>query len=283
MFEHRSSPSEWQGARLGWVGAGWALKRLDGTIMRFQSCTGSGRPCSIVEERDGDGHSIHYRRDRSGRLLRMEAQDRWIAFTYDTDKRIVRAYDSAGNDVRYGYDADGRLAHVQASNGNEHRYTYTDRDEMSTISDPGIRIENAYGPDGRCVRQVSYTPGSQDPYRFEFAYLVKDGVVMQSDVTQSDGTWTRYTYGPDRYIESESRADAGSQPLTFTYTRNPLTSVVTTLTLTCPDETGRLVQRSSPVGNGNEEWVKWGLLVTTCSGSNQEADLPKTWPQAAGA
>jgi YD repeat-containing protein len=84
MFEHRSSPSEWQGARLGWIGSGWALKRLDGTIMRFQSCTSSGRLCSIVEERDGDGHTIHYRRNPSGQLVRMEAQNRWIAFSAGT-------------------------------------------------------------------------------------------------------------------------------------------------------------------------------------------------------
>jgi YD repeat-containing protein len=283
MFEHHTSPTEWRGARLGWVGTGWALRRADGTIMRFQSCGSTGRFCSILEERDADGHTIRYRRDRSGQLSRMEAApDRWIAFTYDTRKRVVRAYDSSGNEVRYEYDGVGRLSHVKTSNGTERRYGYTEQDQMSTIADPGIRIENTYDSNGRGIRQVNFIDGSGEPYTFDFAYVLKDGAVVQSDTTTSDGTWTRYTYAPSGYIESESWARVGEEPITFTYQRAAVSSVITLLTVTCPDETGRPIRQSSPVGNGNEEWIKWALFVANCFGGANRDYLPNGWPQAVG-
>lgn len=267
MYEHRASPSEWRGARLGWTGTGWALRRLDGTLLQFQPCGGpSARSCSIVRERDADGHTIDYRRDRDGRLSRIEAaRDRWIGFDYDARNRVVRAYDHAGNEVRYDYDDRGRLSHVQSSGGSEHRYTYTDRDEMTTISDPGIRIENTYDAAGRCIGQVNFVPGSPEPYTFDFAYVVENGAVVQADTTRSDGTWTRYLYGSNRYIQSETWARGGSQPATFTYERDPVTNVITALSLTCPDRTGRPLPHSSFVRDGNEEWIKWDLLRTNCS------------------
>src|SRR5258705_5420480 len=139
MFEHHASPSEWQGARLGWIGTGWALRRTDGTLMRFRACVGSGPLCSIVEERDSEGHVVSYRRDAAGQLSRIEAaQNRWIAFDYDMQKRIARAHDSTENEVRYQYDSRGRLSRFTPKARTERRSGDSERDEMATISDPGI-------------------------------------------------------------------------------------------------------------------------------------------------
>lgn len=271
VYEHRSSPSAWQGARLAWIGTGWALRRLDGHLMVFQGCGhGPFKVCWILRERDADGHTTDYRRDQSGRLLRIESEDnRWIAFDYDGLDRVARAFDHAGQEVRYEYDSGGRLAHVTSSGGAEHHYTYTGRDEMATIADPGIRLENTYDADGRTVRQVNRFPHDPEPFVFSFTYEVKDGAVVQSDMSRSDGTWTRRVYGPKGYPISEAWGGTGLQTASFTYARDPESNITTALTLTCPDRSGTPLRHSSHVRPGYEEWIKWDMLRTNCSWSSE--------------
>jgi YD repeat-containing protein len=265
MYEHRATSSEWQGARLGWTGGDWALRQRDGTLARFRPC-GEGSLCSLVQTRDSDGHTIQYYREPSGRLLRMETSaDRWIAFDYDGKNRITRAYSSTDDEVGYEYDGRGRLSRVRAKDGTTHRYTYTDRDLMATIEEPGTTIENIYNDDGRCIRQVNRYPGDAEPLTFTFAYAIKGDAVIETNTTRSDGTWSRYTFGENRYTTSESWGSADAEPATILYERDQATSVVTALTLTCPDRTGRPLRHMSLVRPGREEWIKWDLLQTHCS------------------
>jgi len=265
MYEHRATSSEWQGARLGWTGGDWALRQRDGTLARFRPC-GEGSVCSLVQTRDSDGHTIQYQREPSGRLLRMETSaDRWIAFDYDAKNRITRAYTSTNDEVGYEYDGRGRLSRVNAKDGTTHRYTYTDRDLMSTIEEPGTTIENIYNDDGRCIRQVNRYPGDAEPLTFTFAYAIKGNAVVETNTTRSDGTWSRYTFGENRYTTSESWGSTDLEPATILYERDQATSVVTALTVTCPDRTGRPLRHMSLVKPGGEEWIKWDLLQTHCS------------------
>jgi YD repeat-containing protein len=78
MFEHRASTGEWQGARLGWTGVSWALRKQDGSLMVFRACNARTpeRSCSIVRSRDENGHVVQYRRTAEGRLLRIESEDK---------------------------------------------------------------------------------------------------------------------------------------------------------------------------------------------------------------
>jgi YD repeat-containing protein len=265
MYEHRETHGEWQGARLGWTGGGWTLRRRDGNLARFLAC-GEGSVCSLVQTRDADGHTIHYRRERSGRLARIEASaDRWIAFDYDAHDRIARAYSSSNDEVRYVYDEGGRLSRVTASDGRIHRYTYTARDQIATIEDPGTTIENTYNDDGRCIRQVNRFPGEAELDVFNFAYTLKGNTVAETNTTRSDGTWSRYTFGESQYTTSEAWGSAGVEPATIAYERDQSTHVVTALTVTCPDRTGRPLRHMSLVKPGREEWIKWDLLRTHCS------------------
>ena len=263
IFEHRATPGEWQGARLGWTGMHWALRRRDGTLMLFQGCAGAGT-CSIIRARDAWGRITQYRRDRGGRLTRMEASDdRWIAFDYDEHNRIRRAYASDGAEVHYTYDERGRLAVAAASQGRRSAYTYTDVDEMATIIEPGTDIENVY-EDGRCVKQVNRYPDC-DPYVFTFTYKTESGAIVQTDSDRSDGTWRRYTWSARLFTTSETWGRAGIEPAVFTYDRDPATNTVTSLTVTCPDRTGRPLRHSSLVRHGDEDEVKWNILTTHCS------------------
>jgi YD repeat-containing protein len=267
MFEHRTTPGEWQGARLGWTGIDWALRQLDGSLSRFRPCGPDKKSvCSIVQQRDADGHVIDYRRDAAGRLSRMEtASNRWIAFDYDEKSRIVRAHDSTKREVRYAYDERGRLTGVTSSDGLVHRYTYTDRDEMATISEPGTDIENTYDQNGRCIRRVNRHSNGSEPFVFDFTYQVEGSSVVRTDTRRSDGTWTQYTFGTGGFTTSESWGRTGSEPASFIYERDPTTNAVRALSLTCPDRSGRALRHSSLVKPGQEEWIKENLVTTHCS------------------
>jgi YD repeat-containing protein len=278
LYEHHASPGEWQGARFGWTGLGWALRRTDGTLAQFRGC-GEGSVCSLMRLRDSDGHTIRYRRDLSGRLLRMEASaDRWIGFDYDVERRVTRAYSSAGDDVRYDYDERGRLAQVAAADGTIRRYTYTDQDLMATMEDPGHRIENVYDADGRCIRQANWYAGQTEPFTFTFAYVVRADAVVETRSTQSDGSWSRYTFGENRYTSSETWGTPDVEPTTIVYDRDPRSTLVTGLTVTCPDRTGRLLRHETLVKPGWEEWTRWDLLQTHCSGKKRPAPRDEAVP-----
>lgn len=262
-YVHDESATEWLGARLGWTGFNWALRKRDGSLALYQGCGGRRKNCSIIQDRDPHGHTIHYRRDGPGRLLRMESEaDRWIAFEYDEADRVIRAYDSTKREVRYTYDTPGRLARVTTSDGIVHRYTYTDLDELATIEEPDTSIENVY-QNGRVIRQVNrFADG--EPYIFDFTYTVQGGRLVATGTQRSDGTWTRYTWDDSARSTSETFGREGFEPAAFTYERDPTTRGITALTLTCPDRQGRPLRHSSVVRDGNEEAVKRNLLQTHC-------------------
>lgn len=274
MFEHRATPGEWQHAQLGWTGMHWALRRRDGTLLLFQGCAGAGS-CSIIRARDLWGRITEYRRDRVGRLTRMEGSNsRWIAFDYDDRNRIRRAYGSNNAEVRYTYDDRGRLATVLSSEGVRRTYTYTDLDEMATIVEPGTDIENVY-EDGRCVKQVNRY-ADREPFVFRFTYQMKNGAVVRTDSDRSNGTWLRYTWSPALFVTSETWGRDGTEPAVFTYDRDPVTNAVTSLTVTCPDRTGRPLRHSSIVRPGWEDELKWDILTTHCSWTARP-DGGRTW------
>jgi YD repeat-containing protein len=264
VYAHRSSDEEWDGAQIGWTGLNWVLRRPDSGVSYFLPCgPGIRRSCSISQERDADGHVIHYRRDNAGRLLKMEAESGWIAFEYDEKGRIVRANDSTGAEVRYAYDARGRLSKA-ASGAKVYQYTYTDRDELKTMTEPGKFTENWYDENGRVIRQENRWGNAATPFTFAFTYHLAGTAVVKVDTKESNGSWSQYTFDKDRATTSETQG-RGSESATFTYERDPATNAVTSLTLTCPDRTGRPLRHSSLVRNNNEDWIKRDLMETRCS------------------
>lgn len=267
IYEAHATPGEWLGTQLGWAGFGWAMRRRDSSFALFQACgSNAARVCSIVQERDWDGHAIYYPRDFSGRLSRMQASaDRWIAFDYDERDRISRASDSTGRAVRYEYDDAGRLIRVTATDGTAHRYTYTERDQMATIVDPGATVENAYDANGRCIRQVNWVPDELEPYTVDFTYRMHGAAVVEARSTRSDGTWLKYAFGDKGDAISETWGRRGSPPAIVTYTRDPGTRVLTSVTVTCPDKTGRSLPHSKAITPASEEVTKRDLLQTQCS------------------
>jgi len=196
--------------------------------------------------------------------MRIEADRRWIAFQYDAKNRIVRAYASTKDEARYEYDSGGRLSIVSEGNGRVHRYRYTPRHQMAFIEEADSTIENFYDDNGRCIRQVNHFPDAAD-YDFEFKYRVENGSVVQTASVESDGSWDQLNFDSDHHVIAATRGKAGRRDAaTITYERDPATNIVTALTVTCPDRTGRPLGHSTPVAPGWEEWIEWDLVQTHC-------------------
>lgn len=263
MFEAEPSPTEWDRARFGWTGTDWALKRQDGALARFRPCPSGGR-CSITSFREPSGATLYYRRDSAGVLKRIDdGANRWIAFDYDDQIRITRAYDSRGREVRYGYDNAGRLVRVDRGDGVVLKYSYTDLDELATIEEPGTTIENVY-ENGRVVRQVNHYPGSER-YIFRFDYRQRDGRMMATVSRRSDGTWTRYLWDSRGQPASETEGVEDIELGTFTYARNSITNKVESVTRSCRGAGGRWGRHSSIVTDGDVERVKQDLTLAHCA------------------
>lgn len=264
MFEHRASAGEWRGARLGWTGVDWALRQLDGALYRFRACGPGNDRCSILSYRDADGHVIDYIRTSVGRLERIESgNDRWIAFEYEGE-RVIRASASTKREVRYEYDDRGRLARVKSGDAVTHRYSYTDLDELATIVEPGTDIENVYESD-RVVTQVNRYADGSPPYIFNFEYTLDGSRVSQTISRRSDSTWVQYSFDKRSFTTSETWGAEGHEPASFIFERDPASNAVVSLSLTCPDRTGRPLRHSSLVTPGREEWLKWDLVRNRCS------------------
>ncbi len=270
MFQHRGGRRPYQGAVIGWTGLGWTMGMPDGSRASFQSCGRGGRElCSVLQTRDAEGHAIHYRRTLSGRLVRMEASaDRWIGFDYDDGERITRAYDSTGREVRYAYDERRRLSRVTTFDGKTREYTYTDRDEMRTVTEPGIFLENTYDAAGRCIRQVNRFASEPKPYTFEMNYRVDGEAITQTEETQSDGTWSKYTFDASRNVIAESWGEHGKELARVSYDRDSVSNLVVALTVTCADRAGRQAAHFSRVQPGYDEWTRWDLYKTHCTWSD---------------
>jgi YD repeat-containing protein len=260
-YVHTETPTEWYGAKVFWTGATWILEKPDGGRMTFKGC-GPLSVCSIIQSRDADGHTIHYRRNLAGTLLKMDdGGNRWISFEYDGGRRITRVYASNGRWVAYSYDERGRLTAAVASDGLEYHYTYTNLDELATIEEPSTSIENAYDG-GRCIRQVNKYP-DRDPYIFDFSYRVENGHVVQTESKTSSGAIEIFKWNQSGYAISEARGKEGYEPIVFDYDRDSVTGKVKAVTVTCPDFGSGSFRRTANVTSSTQDEVKTDL-ATQC-------------------
>jgi YD repeat-containing protein len=263
LFEHWRTPTSFFGSRLGWVGREWALRSRDGTLALFQGCgADAARNCSLIETRDADRHRIRYVRDRSGLLLKIQGSTRNIAFDYDAQRRIIRAYDSTDRSVRYSYDARGRVSRVVDSKGVIRTYRYDDRDQMLTIDEPGWVIDNTFDDAGRVIGQVTRLSDSEDPVTFQFSYTVVGGSVVQTDTTE-DGVRMRYGFNVNHYELSETMGADGPHPISVTFDRSASTNLVRAVTVRCAGSGGHVI-RTVTATSGSADAIAGQLIRQEC-------------------
>ena len=149
----------------------WILATRDGQTFRFPA---TGNRLSFCREiSDNHGNSMHFERDRFGRLVRAhDNTERWVRFEH-IDQRLERiscssgqgwalAYDTGGNLVRIGmrspefpgrepvrtfsYGTNGNLTVATDETGAAHRFGYDAAARLIRITDPtGASDQIQYG------------------------------------------------------------------------------------------------------------------------------------------
>jgi YD repeat-containing protein len=261
VLRHDTTPTVFNGSLLSWDGNRWALRFRDGSGAWFLDCNTPKETCSVVEQRDPQGHGVLYVRDAEGTLQRIESAGRGISFEYDSQGRIIRARDTEDHSVAYSYDDAGRLVRSTSSDGSIRRYEYNERDEMVAIREQVRVVENWFDEAGRLTRQVVNEPEWPAPWVATLAYTLEGGSVVQTD-SVDDGVKTVYRFNRSGYVVSETTDADGPSPITVTYDRDR-TNTGTTITLVCAGPRGP-VNRTVPLQSGAEEGAKDALIRKEC-------------------
>lgn len=230
VYEHTSSPTEFQGAVISYAGGGWRLRMKNGVEMYFPDCTGcTSRPAALIKYRDRWGNQLTLQRDSNSNLTRVTSPDgRTIDFTYDTSNRVTEAHDNAGRSVTYQYDASGRLWKVTNPEAGVEEYGYDTSSRMTTVKKPNgvVMVTNVYDANGRVIRQTLADGGV-----YQFAYTLDGGGhVIQTDITDSRGNVRRLTFNAGGFVLSETRALGRPEQQTTTFERNAATNLITSVT-----------------------------------------------------
>ena len=236
VYEHKSSPTEFQGAVITYVGGRWRLSMKNGVEMYFADCEGctSARAAALLVYKDRWGNQLTLDRDSNRNVTRVTSPDgRTIDFTYDTSNRITQARDNLGRIVTYQYDASGRLWKVTNPEGGIEEYGYDASNRMTTVKKPtgAVMVTNVYDANGRVTRQTLADGGV-----YQFAYTLDgSGRVTRTDITDPRGNVRRLTFNAGGFVISETLAQGKPEQQTTTFERDAATN----LTLAVTDALGR--------------------------------------------
>jgi YD repeat-containing protein len=264
LFDHRTTPTEFAGAKLGWVGLAWALKWQEGRLAIFKTCRAT-TACALTWLRDEDGHWIRFAREGSGALRQIITRLQRIDLEYDDARRVRLATSTTGRSVSYSYDGQGRLTRAASSNGVVRSYTYGANGEMLTVDEPGRRTENTY-ENGRCVRQVTRTrssDGTERVHSVRVFYSVRSNAVQAADVVENESYRMRFEF-TNGYPVSETYDDGRGNPTQVTLERDPVTQTVTSVTVSCTGPKGP-AEATAPAANLDPDAVKASLFKQICS------------------
>lgn len=168
--------------------------------------------------------------------------------------------------MNYTYDGSGRLIRVASTDGTVRAYTYGPHDELLTIREPGRLIQNTFDANLRVVRQDSdRTSPSGETRRFTlgFAYTVQNGAVVETEITEYDGSPTRMQFNADRRVTREIRSAESAEPVTLSIVRHPVTGAATSLTVECT-VSGRRVTQTASIAGQNEILARDRLIDDVC-------------------
>lgn len=231
VYEHTSSPTEFQGAVISYVGGRWRLRMKNGVEMYFADCEGctSARAAALLEYRDRWGNQLTLLRDSNRNLTRVTSPDgRTIDFTYDTSNRITEARDNAGRTITYQYDASGRLWKVTNPEAGIEEYGYDTSHRMTTVKKPTgiVMVTNVYDTTGRVTKQTLADGGV-----YQFAYTLDgSGRAIQTDITDPRGNVRRLTFNAGGFVINETRALGKPEQQTTTFERDATTNLITAVT-----------------------------------------------------
>jgi len=188
-------------AIIRWNGNGWDLQRNDGWTMVFPDIDKARVPrqAALIGLHDENGQKFEFVRDAGGNLMNVKSP--WgytLDFTYDSEQRTTRAWDSRGQSVSYFYDDAGRLVSVNYPEGETINYHYDAKNQMTALDDgTGTPfLTNEYDRSGRLVRQtlgdgrvLSYSYSSNSNKSRTVTFTDPEG--YQTDFKIVNGTYTQ--------------------------------------------------------------------------------------------
>lgn len=199
-------------------GGSWTYSRWNGESFTFNS---SGQLTSETD-RNGNTTSLSY---ASGQLATMtDASGRTLAFSW-SGGHITQVTDPASQTVSYSYDGSGNLASVTNIDGKTESFTYDSSHLLLTVTDPnGGTTTNTYDKKDRVLTQT-------DPMGYETMWSYSpDGSGSSTLVTDPLGRETQYVFDDAGRLLSQTNAFGTSLAATTTYTYDPVSGGVASVT-----------------------------------------------------
>jgi len=228
-----TTPNSFFGATIQWISS-WLLTKKDGTIMVFPESDWPNaidfQGAAITAMQDRYGNTLTFTRDSNKNLTKITSPNgRWIQFTIDpTHYWVTQASDQAGRTVQYSYDANGRLSTVTDANNGLTTYTYDSNNNLNTIKDARqiVYLTNFYDANNRVYKQVQ-----ADSSTFLYSYTTDaNNNVTQTNVTDPKGNIRQVTFNSDGYVISDASALGKPEQQTITYSRQPGSNLVLSMT-----------------------------------------------------
>jgi YD repeat-containing protein len=247
VYQNTTAPGPWFGSVITYNGAGWNLKRRDGTTYVFPDSFQTTNPAkaAVIKIIDRNGNTLTITRDSNGNITQVISPNgRWLQFTHDSTNRITQIQDNIGRTVNYAYNSNGQLATFTDQNSGTTRYIY--QNALFQIFDPrGNKItENQYDTAGRLVSQ------SMQDRAWRFSYTldannnvtkttihdprdIKDEYNYQVYIDPGDGS--AGSSNANGFLSSQRLAFDKPEHQVFTYQRDPNSRVLQSVT----DQLGR--------------------------------------------
>jgi hypothetical protein len=246
IFENRTSPTEYGGARIrwsnGWFGPGghWIVERKDGTEILIKGCgpTSKTGQCAVFQVKNRAGEKLLVDRDREGNLLKITSPHHHsITFRHDAMDRIIHAVSDSGDWLVYSYDKSGCLIKAMNSQGDVQRFKYDSDFNMTEVRETGpahgrdpaydFLVFNEFDKLGRMTSQHL-----SDGRFFKFSYVPGDkGLNREADVEDNDGL-TKYFF-TDGYTSHEEFTSTAMPSWRLDYIRDPRVNAILGAKLTC--------------------------------------------------
>lgn len=232
------------------------VKNSDGTYTFTREQTqdryifdASGR---LIKEIDRNGYVTSLTYNGAGQLTQVtDSAGRTLALAYDGSGRITTVTDPGGRHVAFAYDAGGNLQSYTNVAGGVTSFSYDASHYLLTMTDPrGGVVTNAYDSSGRVTSQTDALNRTTT-----FSYTGPDSS-GNSSTTITD---PRGNVSVDQYYNglllSETRGYGTAQAATWSYTYDPLSLGVASLTdpngnITSQiwDASGNLLSSTDPLG-----------------------------------
>jgi hypothetical protein len=274
VFVSKSAPDEFLNSEMRWDAGKWALKLPNGIVYKFLACGNHTRQkCKLVEYQKPSGGWLRMTRDADSHLLSVvNSSNRGIRFQNDSKGRIVEANVLGSNKVvKYEYDDLGRLKRVAATGliiyGNRMtelamvfmeiigwlpkripesiEYEYDASHNMVRMKDStGFEMVNKYDFAGRTIHQKL-----NDGRTWSLEYKVdKGGNILQTDITNPDGTIERVTFDVDHNTLTETYPFGLPEQIKWIYERDTTTGRAVAIAAECVSRKGRKMRYHEAVG-----------------------------------